>query len=216
MEGRDDAELSPMQHELQRCVDEEDLDRLLELVSLDEIAISWHRYTAAPGSEDAAHPDWWAVELFMTREIFRRNELYRDLMIKLVEHGTDQTLGVVGAGPLENYVSDDEDDLRWLEAQCATSSRFRGVLAGVWCAGDVTDATLTRLDAAAGEPLARPRPRSELPPEVIAFEDANRRLAELAGGMSSFGELEEPTAEQQAAAEAVLAAAMDLARRKGP
>jgi hypothetical protein len=51
---------------------------------------------------------------------------------------------------------------------------------------------------------------------VIAFEDANRRLAELAGGMSSFGELEEPTAEQQAAAEAVLAAAMDLARRKGP
>lgn len=59
----------------------------------------------------------------------------------------------------------------WLEAECAHNPKLRQALGNVWCAGDVSDATLARLDAAAGVPLERPRPREALPPDVAAALD---------------------------------------------
>ncbi len=166
---------------MQRYVDADDLDGLLALVTADEIAHAWHRYHVAPGHRDG-HPDWWAVELFMGREIFQRTALHRQLLLKLVEHGSQAALGLVGAGPLENFVSDDEDDLRWIEAECKTNARLRTALTGVWSAGYVSEATIQRLDAAAGQPLPRPRPTSEWPPELVAVHEAEERLALAATG----------------------------------
>jgi len=145
--------------ELQRLVDAEDLDGVLAVTTADEIARTWHRYGAAR-ERTVDHPDWWAVELLLTREVFKRKALYRELLLKLVAEATDDAgLGAVGAGPLENLVSDNPDDLAWLEAECATNARLRQALANVWCAGEVSDSTLARLDTAAGVRLPRPRPR---------------------------------------------------------
>jgi hypothetical protein len=168
---------------LEELVDDEDFDRLLSLVTLDEVAMAWCSRSARvhASSEDDDDPDWWAVALFFSTELFRRRDLYRSLLLKLVEHATDPVLGHVGAGPLENFVSDDEDDLVWLEQKCAMNSRLRTALSGVWCGNEVSAHTLIRLDRAAGVELRRPTAREQWPPERTAYEAAKERLIALAG-----------------------------------
>ena len=102
-----------------------------------------------------------------------------------------------GPGRLESFVSDDEDDLTWLEAQSATRPAMRQALSNVWCALDVSTATLIRLDEAAGAPLTRPRPREEWPAEVLAVEEAEAALVQLAG--PQWWLLDDLTAEQSLA-----------------
>ena len=150
---------------LQGLVDREDLDALFALVSVDEVAQTWCRYQHnRPLKPDLDEDEnWWAVDLFFTRGIFRRVDTYRSILLSLVRHASDETLGNVGAGPLENFVSDDEDDLEWLERECRTNDRLRRALATVWCDDCVTPATLARLDAAAGVKLARSQ---KTPPSV--------------------------------------------------
>ena len=198
----DDEDLEAADSPMQRFVDADDIDGLLSVVSADDIAMAWHRYTATPEPKSYDHPDWWAIELFMGSEIFRRTELHRHLLLKLVEHGPEDAIGAVAAGPLEDFVSDDEDDLRWLEDQCATNHRLQSALLGTWSAPYVSEETLARLDAAAGEQLPRPRPESEWPPVLHALLAAERRLDDLAGGLSKYHELVSPTDEQRDAAEA--------------
>ena len=140
---------------LEELVDEEDLDQLLSLVTLDDIAVAWCSYSeraddSADGDDD---PDWWAVALFFSTGIFQRRDIYRALLLKLVEHATDPVLDDVGAGPLENFVSNDEDDLVWLEQQCAANSRLRTALSSVWCGKEISANTLRRLGRAAGVEL---------------------------------------------------------------
>lgn len=143
---------------LQQLVDDEDLDGLFALVTLDEVAIAWCSYTDrdhGPAQAADDDPEWWAIELFYTTEIFRRSATYRALLLKLVEHGSDWALGCVGAGPLENFVSDNEGDLQWLERECAVNPKLRTALSGVACSTFVSPQNMDRLDAAAQVPLAR-------------------------------------------------------------
>lgn len=149
-----------------------DFGELLDDATIEEVAEAWHRYTATPEPDDD-HPDWWAIEVLMDSAVYRHPDLIRALLLKLVELAPDEhNLGCVGAGPLENFLSDDEDDLRWIEAECAHNEGLRQALSGVWVDGAVTDETLRRLDAAAGTTLPRRRPREEWPPELIASEQA--------------------------------------------
>ncbi len=193
---------------LQSLIEAEDLDRLLELASLDEIAIAWCRYHGTDGSHDD-DSDWWAVDLLFTTEIFRRPDLYRELLLKLVDHAEEEgVLGNIGAGPLENFVSDDEDDLRWLEAECRQRPKLRLALSNVWCAGYVTEETLERLDAAAGRRLSRPRPREEWPPALVALDEAKSRLIALAG--EDWWSIDRPNPEQTKAIKDYFAAMDNL------
>jgi len=196
---------------LEELIDDEDIDSLLTRVSPDDIAATWCRYHREdhPFEEDAwEHPDWWAVDLLLTGAVYRDSRVIREVLLKLVEHADVDVLGSVGAGPLENFVSDDEDDLRWIEAQCAADEKFRTALSGVWCASYVSEATLVRLDAAAGVPLARPMPRDQWPPELIAVDEAEQRLIAIAG--EGWGTNENPTAEQLSAQEAYFDATMRM------
>lgn len=143
---------------MQRCVDAGDIDGLLTIVSLDDIALAWHRYVGADEPKGHHHPDWWAMGLLMDSDLFQRTDLHRALLLKLIEHGPDDALGYVAAGPLEDLLSDDEEDLVWLETQCTHNSRLREALAEACCATWVSDATMARLDAAARQPLLRLRP----------------------------------------------------------
>jgi hypothetical protein len=212
----DDDDIEVADSPMQRFVDAGDLEGLLTVVTPDDIAIAWHRYNATPEPKSYDHPDWWAIDLFWARELFDRFDLHRHLLLKLIEHGPEEALGAVAAGPLEDFVSDDEDDLQWIESECITNRRLRIALTGMWSASYVSEATMLRLDAAAGEPLSRPRPRSEWPPEMIGFEEAEQRLTDLVGDMSAYYRLEAPTDEQRAAAEefkVALHALQDLRRR---
>ena len=143
---------------LEALVLDERLDQLFTMVTFDDVAAAWCRYHESKNSAiEDKDPNWWAVNLFFTQEIFRRGDLYRALLLKIVEHASDAVLGDIGAGPLENFVSDDEDDLRWLEQECSTNPGFRKALSGVWCDTFVSEATMRRLDAAAGTPVGRPQ-----------------------------------------------------------
>jgi len=169
---------------LEGLVDDEDLDALLSLVTLDEIAASWCSYAERPHDpgSDEEDADWWAVQLFFTTELCSRPDLYKALLLKLIEHArSSDVLGAIGAGPLENFVSDDEDDLRWLEQQCETNEGLREALSVVWCWNDATEATMQRMDRAAGVELRRPRPREEWPASLLAVEAAESRLTAIAG-----------------------------------
>jgi hypothetical protein len=191
---------------LEQLVDQEDLDGLLDLVSPREIAEAWFRYTAGKGWELRDHPDWWAVDLFFTTEIFRRSDLYRTLLLRLLEHPDPDMDWNVAAGPLENFLSDDPDDLAWLELECATNPRLRRALTGTAAASYVTPDTLWRLDAAAGEPLPRPF-RGPVDAAHAERIQAARADLEAVGDLSLLSGEPETTPEQ-AAAIAVLLAAM--------
>jgi hypothetical protein len=198
---------------LQALVDAEDLEGLLELVTVQEIAETWCRHTAVPSAEKHVedNPDWWAVELMMTGAVFQRPELHRELLLALVACADDDVLGVVGAGPLEDFVSDDEDDLRWLERACADNVKLREALRGVWCDGDVSEATMARLDAAAGAPLDRRIPLEQLDPRVRAFAE---RFDELRSTMPDLERLGEMSAVEERAALAWLSEMTALVREQ--
>jgi len=144
---------------LQALVDDEDLEGLLQVVTMDEVADAWCRYTERrehAGPDDDADPDWWAIEFFMMRPIFSNGRVYRSGLLALLRRAnSDYLVSCVAAGPLENFVSDDESDLRWLEQEAARNEVLRRALTGVWCHGHVSEATFARLERAAGQALPR-------------------------------------------------------------
>jgi hypothetical protein len=209
MDEAEDDGSNPMRD----LVDVGDIDGLLDLVSLDDIARAWNRYSDTPQPKSYDHPDWWAIDLFWDPGVKGYTALRRELIVKLLEHAAPETIGAVAAGPLEDFLSDDEDDLRWIEAEAARNPRMREALTRVWIATDVTDATLARLDAAAGELLPRPRPPSEWLPELIAYKEAEHRLTEVAGNRAAYDRITDPSDEQKSAAAAYDAALKALLDR---
>ena len=146
-------------HVLLHLVDRGQIDHLLSIVTIDEVAQAWvdHGRREHPLGEAAGDdPQWWAIELWWKAEWLSNGDRVRSGLLALVDAAvTDHELGRVGAGPLENFVSDDSDDLRWLEQQCSKNAKLRTALSGVWCSNFVSSDTLMRLDRAAGVPLAR-------------------------------------------------------------
>jgi hypothetical protein len=179
--------MSERDDHLNELCDRGQLDDLLALVSLDTVAMTWCRYTErslAAGSEGVSDedPDWWAVNFFLCEAFWRDHNLLRRGLLALLRATDDErVLGCIGAGPLENFVSDDEDDLRWLEAQAPQSESFRIALRNVWADTYVTEETMARLDAAAGEPLARVPADYVASPESVAAEEARQALFEIGG-----------------------------------
>jgi hypothetical protein len=166
-------------------VDGDDIDGLLTLVTIEEIALAWHRYEEAPQPKDHHHPDFWSCSLLFGSAVWRRDDLVRPLILELVEHGPEESLGAVAAGVLESFISDDEDDVVWLEAQCATNQRLRLAVSQVWCASWVSEETMDRLDAASGRFLSRPSPGRNWPRELIELHEAELHVREEMRGMGA-------------------------------
>ena len=144
--------------ELQRLVDAGDVPALFRAVSAEQIADAWWRYTLRPDREQAVdHPDWWAVELWFGSAIYQDDfrDDRRSLIHALAERapqGAD--LGLLGAGPVENCVADNEDDLLWMEAEARHSENYRKALANVWIDGFFSPESFLRVEAAAGTRLS--------------------------------------------------------------
>lgn len=190
---------------LQELLDNHRVQELLNEVTVVDVAEAWNCYHRR-NVDDSDDPDWWAVELWLDP---LPADVRRSGLIALVDTVDDDQLGMVGAGPLEDFVSDDDDDLRWLEEQAALNARLRQALRNAWVVTSVAPETLARLDAAAGAVLKRPLPRDHWPPEVIAYEAAAAQLTEV--GADDWWQLEQPTAEQQAAIDQFEAVVANLA-----
>ncbi len=185
---------------------EDDLDRILEMATVPQIVAAWLDYGTRDHSRDddsEEDPAWWAVSLMFEDEVFHRDDLYREILVALVDPATDDQLGAIAAGPRENFISDNEQDLLWLEAQAARDPKWRAAILGTWVAEFVSPMTLERLDTAAGAQLPRPRPREEWPAEVVANDEARERLEAIAG--PEWYLIENPSPEQQAAIDEFLA-----------
>lgn len=143
-----------------------DVGKLLSRVTLERVATAWcgyHTRTHVEGVEDD-DPDWWAVQLLFDGEFWSDELRVRTVIDLLVECASDgRILGAVGAGPLEDFVSDDEDRLVWIEQRAAASARFREALSHVWIWRLGPD-VLERVERAAGEDLARPTNKVEIAP----------------------------------------------------
>lgn len=139
-------------------VEEERLDELLQDVSVYDIAEAWCRYSSAQQTSDRddEHPDWWAVQLWMSRSWWERRDLVRDGLLALLRCAHDSgVLSHFAAGPLEVFISERDDDLAWIEEQARTSETFRRALAQVWI-WDLPDGVVRRIERAARVPLPRP------------------------------------------------------------
>jgi hypothetical protein len=134
-----------------------DLDGLLALVSLDEIANAWWRYMMRRAAEgEKSDPDWegdpdgWAIEINYTG-ILEGEDTFRDYLRALAARAPDddvELLGYFGAGPLEDFITRDEDRLHWIEQEAERSENFRRALATVWVE-DFGASIFLRLQAAA-------------------------------------------------------------------
>lgn len=146
---------------LRELVEVGELDELFSLITLGDMARAWINVQHRDDSDDEINdddPDWWAMELWWSATWWTdaNNERVRAGLLALVDAAeTEHDLGMIGAAPLESFVSDRADDLDWLETECATRPKLRRALAGVWCSDIVSVATLDRLDAAAGVRLDR-------------------------------------------------------------
>jgi hypothetical protein len=147
--------------QLQRLVDAGRFDDLLQIVSLTEVARAWMRYQHKveggddPGVDD---PDWWAVEMWQEDASWADENRLRDGVLALVAAAeTEEDFGMIGAGVLEYVVTDNEDRLRWLEAQGRESEPFRRSLANIYVWGIQPDRVAARVEAVAGVRLPRPR-----------------------------------------------------------
>jgi hypothetical protein len=142
---------------LQELLDDFRVDEVLSLVTVEEIAQAWLSYHARqhiPGVEDDDQ-DWWAVELLMDPRFSADEERIRTTLDLLIERApSDEVLGVAAAGPLEDFLSADEDRLRWVERRAEESLRFREALQRVWVSDLPLDAFM-RIEQASGTELAR-------------------------------------------------------------
>ena len=140
----------------------------LGLVTIAEFAAGWCRYTrwyhqwtvdhtgsrGGPVDEEFdAQPDSWAATLVWA---IPSPEYRRAMLVELVETATEDVLPSVAARFFEDYIWDDEECLRWVEQQCASSPRFRRTLAHAWLWTGMSPASFARLEAAAGVQLAKP------------------------------------------------------------
>jgi hypothetical protein len=146
---------------MQQLVDARRFDDLLREVSLADVAEAWMRFHHNDRSGDGRgvdDPDWWAVELWQNDASWADEQRLRDGVLALVDAAeTDSDFGAIGAAVLEYAVTDDDDRLRWLEAQAAASQGFRRSLAVIYVWGRHRDAVAARVEAAARVRLPRPR-----------------------------------------------------------
>ena len=111
--------------------------------------------------------DWWAVEFWLVPAFHEEDTLRAGLLALIASAETSDDLAMVGAGPLEAFVCDDESRVRWLEREMETSPKLKAALSNTYCWGHLSDAVCARLERAAEARLPRPPwpHRGSLPPD---------------------------------------------------
>lgn len=143
--------------QLEALIDEHKLDEVFAIATLHEIASAWncyHRRDADTYLDD----DWWAITFWLTGSpVWENEEVLREGLVALLHGVDDEFVGHVGAGPLEDFVADDESRLAWISEQASTSERFRRAIAVMYVWGVEPDSVAEHIERAAGVPLPRPK-----------------------------------------------------------
>lgn len=165
--AEDESVIDPA--EARRLLDAGQNDRLLSLVSAEECGLAWCRYATRDWEVEEGHLDWgadpdgWAAELCHEREFWANEEYVRSFLVTIADTAPEPILGLVGAGPLWEFLNSDDDPnwlddperIGWVEAQATRSERFRRALGSAKIADDASQEAIARLDAAAGVELGR-------------------------------------------------------------
>jgi len=139
---------------VQAVFDEEGLDAVLAIMTIGALA-TWQLedWTTDSDRPPTSEPLGDGLLIFM---IGWTSEQKRSWLDALVANATSELhLAVIGAGPLEDFISNDPHDLAWLEQRLSTSDGYRRALAGAWIWNQVSAETLDRLERLCGSPLRR-------------------------------------------------------------
>jgi hypothetical protein len=135
---------------LERLVSEGSVAQLLTLESLDSIARAWIRFNRADPADAGQMRDWWAVHAWLGSALLEDEDRYRAGLLQLIDAATSEAdLDNVGAGPLDDFIADDESRLAWIEERAAHSPGFRRALVNVRVWG-LPDPVIDRIERAAG------------------------------------------------------------------
>jgi hypothetical protein len=93
-----------------------------------------------------------AVDLVLTIAEWADEALHRQILLRLVDDADDERIWHVAAGPLEDFLTDNDHRLRWMEHQCVHHPGFQKALQGVWTHGKSPE-TAARIEAASPETL---------------------------------------------------------------
>ena len=108
-----------------------DRSRITDRLGAQLLVDAWLAWTPTP---DGTYPDqhWWAVSLFDHIERWADEDLHREIVLRFIETADDEQIWHVAAHPLENFLTDNDERLTWMEAIAAQNPRFRRALGGVW------------------------------------------------------------------------------------
>ena len=123
--------------------------RLIDRLGIQCLVDAWLLRT---DESDGTRPEacWWASSLVSDVELWADESLHREILLKFVETADDQQIWEVAAGPLEDFLTDNDDRLAWMEQTAAQNPRFRFALSGVWTYGKAP-ATAARIERAADD-----------------------------------------------------------------
>jgi hypothetical protein len=151
--------------EARRLLNAEAVDELLCLVTPEEMGSAWCRYATRvvrnelpDDHEWADDEDGWAPELYYESPFWANESFVRAFLLTVADSAPDEVLGWVGAGPLEDFITEDADRLAWVEQQAARSERFRRALGNVRIDSEVSTEAFRRLERAAGASLKHSTP----------------------------------------------------------
>jgi hypothetical protein len=149
----------PAAKHIVKLADENNLDGLLALVSIEEMADAWWRYTArwdiadsqgTPLPEWDNDPDSWAEQVWQSEVLEQREDVVRAFLHAAAERVPDPNLlGYLGAGPVEDFAANDEDRLCWIEEEATRSPNFRAALANFQAKMKLSDESNARIERAA-------------------------------------------------------------------
>jgi hypothetical protein len=117
---------------LGHLVDNDDIDSLMAVVTIEDIAGAWLRSRRGADGPDAAGPDEWASELWYSSSWYSDRARTRATVIAMLEQADADDVARIGSGPLENLVVDDESALQWVDEQARISPQFRVALTHAW------------------------------------------------------------------------------------
>ena len=114
-------------------LNEDGIDAALAELAEQCLAICWVRATREmherrrEGSDAGDAADVWVLDLWWHPDWYNDRNRVRRVIEHLVEQarGDQIALENVGAGPLEEFVTDADEDLLWIESMCQRSTDFR-------------------------------------------------------------------------------------------
>lgn len=151
--------------------------RAVRLLGQAAVVAAWLRNAVDSAGDEEAAPGWnfWAWQI--VADLLEDRDVSWSMILDLLSAADDdEALGVVAAGPLEDWVKGHAvETIDRIEREADGSDRFRAALGGIWVWSDLPDETFER-DAAA----ARSRLDAPSTPEEAAARRANTaRFIEL-------------------------------------